>query len=268
MSPQLEFSLRSIAIELAATESSAMSDPLGRAIHARIMAWLNDGNPEVARRVHDTAVSPLSIAPLRGRRSQGRVRSGDRFAIVVGILDETLIQPLLMGLMRSDRQPIVLGKTRFCLASANVLPGSHPAVKASSYTELRQAPALGRDIQLRFCSPTSFKQKQGIQTFPLPELVFDSLWRRWNEFAPESEKLPEADWTGWVAAYDLKTKALPMRKGVELGAVGWVRYRFPDAETQQVASTLARFAEFAGVGRKTAQGLGSTKLETQPDSSK
>jgi CRISPR-associated endoribonuclease Cas6 len=66
-----------------------------------------------------------------------------------------------------------------------------------------------------------------------------------------------------VTAYELKTYALKMEGGTEVGAQGWIRYRFSDAEMARMATILANFAFFAGVGRKTAMGMGQTQLGIQ-----
>jgi CRISPR-associated endoribonuclease Cas6 len=63
-----------------------------------------------------------------------------------------------------------------------------------------------------------------------------------------------------VAAYELKTHALKMEGGSEIGAQGWIRYHFPISEQAKLATILAHFAFFSGVGRKTSMGMGQTKL--------
>lgn len=95
----------------------------------------------------------------------------------------------------------------------------------------------------------------------MPELVFNSLLRRWNCVASEDLRFPKLEWQGMIAAYDLKTYALRMESGSEIGAQGWVRYRFPDPEQARIATILAHFAFFAGVGRKTAMGMGQVILD-------
>ncbi len=84
--------------------------------------------------------------------------------------------------------------------------------------------------------------------------------RRWNTFAPPELQFPEVEWNGLVSAYDLKTHALKMEGGAEIGAQGWVKYRFLDSQQARIATILAHFATFAGVGRKTAMGMGQVRL--------
>jgi CRISPR-associated endoribonuclease Cas6 len=94
--------------------------------------------------------------------------------------------------------------------------------------------------------------------------VFGGLLRRWNTFAPEELRFDKTDWQGMIAQYDLKTQALKM-KADEIGSIGWIRYEFPNPEQARIATILAHFAEFAGVGRKTAMGMGQVRLKRQPN---
>lgn len=51
-----------------------------------------------------------------------------------------------------------------------------------------------------------------------------------------------------------------MEGGAEIGTQGWVKYRFNEPEQAQIATSLAHFAVFAGIGRKTAMGMGQACL--------
>jgi CRISPR-associated endoribonuclease Cas6 len=89
-------------------------------------------------------------------------------------------------------------------------------------------------------------------------LVFGNLLRRWNTFAPVELQFPNLEWQGVVSAYNLKTRTLTLNSTAEIGTTGWVKYRFNDPQQVKVATILAHFAEFAGVGRKTGMGMGAS----------
>ncbi|MDJ0795708.1 MAG: CRISPR system precrRNA processing endoribonuclease RAMP protein Cas6 [Calothrix sp. MO_167.B12] len=258
--PHKSTTLHSIVIELAATDVGEIPPTLSRALHALVLKWLAAGNQSIAEAVHGSQNSPLTISGLLGNRRRGGVRIGDYFYFRIGLLDGNLIQPLMQGLELSEAQSIVLADFPFVLRNMYALPGTHQLAGAADYALLSHPPQVLNDIELNFLSPTSFKQNQGVQTFPLPELVFNSLHRRWNIFAPEQYQLPTCEWNALVTAYELKTYALKMEGGTEVGAQGWVRYRFKEVEIACIATTLANFAFFAGVGRKTAMGMGQTQL--------
>lgn len=247
--------------EVSATKprKTALPPTLGRAIHAQVMQWLSLGNPQLAEAVHNSQDSPMSISNLLGYR-RAATKPGDDFYFRVALLHGDLINPLLAGLEEWGTKPFSLAEFPFVIRSIDSIPGTHPWVGATDYGLLAKTPKISGDITLNFLSPTSFKQRQDIQPFPLPELVFGNLLRRWNTFAPEELQFPLVEWQGITSAYELKTHALKMEAGVEIGASGWVSYRFRDSEQAKIANILAHFAFFSGVGRKTAMGMGQVKL--------
>ena len=263
--PQLKSTaLHTLVIRLGASDSGTIP-ACGRAIHAQVLDWLKMANPEVSEAIHQAQVSPISLSGLIGRRRKGRVNAGDELCFRIGLLEGNLINPLLEGLEKWDNRPFSLAKFPFVFRSIDMLPGVDPWVRTSDYTLLSNPPNVLNDITFRFLSPTSFKLKSGhgIQPFPLPEAVFGSLQRRWNTFAPEALKIPRTDWSGLVSSYELKTQKLRMENAVEIGAVGQVRYRFPNPEQACIATVLAHYAFFSGVGRKTAMGMGQAVLDQE-----
>ncbi len=257
--------LHTLVIHLGAADSGTLPSACGRAIHAQVLDWFRMADPIISEAIHKSQESPLSLSGLVGKRYKAGVRVGDEFYFRIGLLDGSLIDPLLNGLEKWGDQPFSLAKFPFVFRSINMLPGADPWVGSSDYALLAKTPAALDDITLRFLSPTSFKVKtgQGIQPFPLPESVFGSLQRRWNAFAPEELRLPKIQWNGLVSDYDLKTQKLRMENSVEIGAIGWARYRFLDSEQARIATILSHFAFFAGVGRKTAMGMGQATLQTR-----
>ncbi|MBD2441330.1 CRISPR system precrRNA processing endoribonuclease RAMP protein Cas6 [Nostoc sp. FACHB-110] len=252
--------LHSIVVELAAADVGDIPPTLSRALHALVLKWFAAANPSVAETIHASQNSPLTISGLLGNRRPNGVRVGDYFYFRIGLLDGSLVEPLMRGFERSETQSIILGDFPFVLRNIYALPGTHQLAGAADYGLLLHPTQVLTDIEVHFLSPTSFKQSQGVQTFPLPELVFNSLHRRWNIFAPEQYHFPNCEWNALVTAYDLKTYALKMEGGTEVGAQGWVRYRFSNPEMARIATIMANFAFFAGVGRKTAMGMGQTQL--------
>ncbi len=252
--------LHALIIQLGAADKGILSPTLGRAIHAQVMQWLSLGNLQLADAIHKSQESPISLSGLLGYRRKAGTKPDDDFYFRLALLHGDLMEPLLNGLEQWGTKPLSLGQRSFVIRSIESLPGNHPQVGSSDYALLAKTPKISGDITLNFLSPTSFKQSQNTQPFPLPELVFGNLHRRWNAFAPEHLQFPAVEWKGLTSAYELKTYSLKMEGGIEIGTQGWVRYRFPDIEQAKLATVLAHFAFFAGVGRKTAMGMGQVRL--------
>lgn len=219
-------------------------DP-NRAIHALFFQWIANANPELAEMLHQAHNLPLTISH--------RILRNNCLEIRITLLNRDLLSPFLLGISQDLGKQVAIAKIP-CLLKSQV-----DLARLTSYKVLFNK-TLENTISFRFYSPTSFKQNNCIQPFPLPELVFNTLLRRWNTFAPEEYHFPKIDWQGMTAAYDLKTQVIK-KEVAEIGSVGWVRYVFKNDEQARVATILANFANFSGVGRKTALGMGRVEFK-------
>ncbi len=236
-------SLHTIQVTISAVKP--LPPTLGRAIHALCFRWFTNTDPELASSLHQQENLPMALGL--------EYCSPKKMLLKISLRKKELLAPLLWG-MNAD-----LGN-EITLAGIPCELGSWvDIVQASSFEKMVQVPTQNL-INLQFLSPTSFKQGKNIQPFPLPELVFNGLLRRWNIFAPEKLQFPNIEWSGVVSAYELKTYAMKMEGGAEIGAEGLIRYRFADTEQARIATTLAHFATFAGIGRKTAMGMGQVRV--------
>jgi len=117
-------------------------------------------------------------------------------------------------------------------------------------------------LELRFVSPTTFRREKVDLPFPLPELFFKGLVKKWLSFS----KIPiEVDLRKYynlveVERYNLKTKKVEFSNGGRLTTfVGEVVYnlsKVEDKEAQRWFNILLNFSLWSGVGRKTTMGLG------------
>lgn len=258
-------SIHSIVVNLGIANKEKIRSNLNRAIHAQVLDWLQTGNPEISALVHNSQRSPLSISGLISDRQKlvTRVsieRSQNNIYFLVNFLQGSLVPIFLKGTEHKQDNCISLGNNNFTLIGIDALPADHSKVRSTTYKELYEKNCDSSEIKLKLLSPTSFKQSGCIQPFPLPELVFSNLLRRWNTFAPREYRFPKIDWQGMTAAYDLKTKVIK-KEVTEIGSVGWVKYEFKDVEQARIATILANYANFSGIGRKTALGMGQTQFK-------
>lgn len=254
--------LQTLVIKLGAANNGKLPSSCGRAIHAQVLKWFHLGDPVVSEAIHRSHQSPVSLSDLVGEQRWRTVQEGHEFHFRIGLLNGSLLDPLLKGLEQWGDKPISLAQFPFLIRSIEMMPGTNPGIDSSTYPLIAQSPPKSRALTLKFLSPTSFKLNSGqhIQLIPLPEAVFGSLHRRWNTFAPKDLRFPKIQWDGLICDYELKTQKLRMENSVELGFVGWVKYQFPDPEQSRAATVLSHFSFFAGVGRKTAMGMGQTAL--------
>jgi CRISPR-associated endoribonuclease Cas6 len=238
--------LHTIEVTIAAVKP--LPPTLGRAIHALCFRWFANTNAELAENLHQQDTLPIALGL--------EYCSPKQMVLRISLLKKELLAPLLWG-MNAD-----LGNEITLAGIPCRLGGWIDVVQSSSFEKMAQI-ATQNTIDMKFITPTSFKQGKHIQPFPLPELVFNGLLRRWNQFAPEKLQFPKIEWNGFVSAYELKTYAMKMEGGAEIGAEGLIRYRFGDEQQAKIATSLAHFATFAGVGRKTAMGMGQVVLSNE-----
>lgn len=217
---------------------------LGRALHALVLHWIEGSDPQLSEQLHQQQNSPFTITIYPGLSGQKELK--------ITLLQKKFLSPLLWGISQDLGKEIKLAQVPCQLGK------SIKWFRSSNFQSLLDLPAAS-SLQLNFVSPTSFKQQEVIQSFPLLELVFDSLLRKWNSFVPVGGELPPCEWKGWVSYYDLKTQVIQLKNRTEIGCIGSVKYQFKEPIQAKIATTLAHFAEFSGVGRKTAMGMGQVK---------
>jgi CRISPR-associated endoribonuclease Cas6 len=120
-----------------------------------------------------------------------------------------------------------------------------------------------------FASPTAFSMgDRQFALFPEPMLLWDSLMRVWNSYAPPILQIDKTTLRNFISQnvivsdYTLHTTTLHFPKHKQKGFVGTCNYlvRHEGAESAQLAA-LAEFARYAGVGSKTTMGMGQVRAE-------
>jgi CRISPR-associated endoribonuclease Cas6 len=254
--------LYTVVVELGAADQGKICTTTNttavKEIYTQVMNCLSLVDAQTANLLQNSQISPFSISGLMGYHKGHAYQPGDNLYFRISLLDANLLNPLLQGIEIWGSKPVFFAQKQFITRNIYTLPGTHSATIASSYESLATISQSLDDITFKLLSPTSFKQANSIQPFPLPDLVFGNLLRRWNTFAPQQLKFNHnLQWQGLVSAYDLKTHTHNLETRTEIGAQGWIRYKFSD-EQKHITTTLAYFAEFAGIGRKTTMGMGQT----------
>ncbi|MGP1386454.1 MAG: CRISPR-associated endoribonuclease Cas6 [Thainema sp.] len=203
----------------------------------------------------------------------------------ISLLDDRLFGRLSqLWLNLNPNQPWHLGPADLQITSILGTPQStQPWANFCNYQQLYEqaservdavSPKHSRKLMLQFCTPTAFRQGKYDSALPTPERVFGSLLRRWNQYS----ELPFSDEILHViqpSQFDIETQVATdprdqfQHTGAKtspcnqfMGCVGTVTYQIlgnVDASTIKQLNTLADFALYAGVGRKTTMGMGICK---------
>lgn len=182
----------------------------------------------------------------------------------ISLLDDQLFGNLArLWLNLNPQHSWHLGAADLHITSILGTPQStQPWAGFAPYSQLYEAASREEpQIHLRFFTPTAFRQGVYDSALPSRENVFGSLLRRWNEYSniPFSESIIDYLFPSY---FDIRTELVKDARSKFIGCVGNLSFRIlgaADAETIRQINTLADFALYAGVGRKTPMGMGMTR---------
>jgi CRISPR-associated endoribonuclease Cas6 len=276
--------LTALVLTLHPTTAATVPAFLGRAAHAWFLDQLHQADPALAQRLHTPNVPrPFTVSPLwcpsaRPRRGSMPLSTGQPCFLRLTSLEKPLSTLLLGELAERWRGgKLHLTGVPFRIQQVASSPAGHPQARTIAYGALREEMARRPPpdhVTLRFLTPTTFRRSPPADApftddpydvpLPLPQVLFGGLLQLWNTFAPQP--LPEAlgafarDCVV-VSRYALHTELVAFgsgRRGRVGGFVGQCRFamRCSDTAWRRRIGLLASFAPFAGVGWRTAMGLG------------
>lgn len=98
--------------------------------------------------------------------------------------------------------------------------------------------------------------------FPEPRLILQSILSRWNAFSDaavfdDEEILSEANQFISLHSYKIQSQRVAMDGVMFAGTTGSASFNVQKTELRQLMNLAGHYAEFSGVGAKTAMGLGA-----------
>jgi CRISPR-associated endoribonuclease Cas6 len=245
----------------------------GKHLHALFLTLVSSVDRELGDRLHaQTANKAFSLSPLQpGDRTDDLQWQHSRPIAAevpcwwrISLLDDQLFGNLSrLWLNLNPQHSWHLGSADLFITSILGTPQStQPWAGFAPYQQLYEAASREeQQIHLRFFTPTAFRQGVYDSALPSRETVFGSLLRRWNEYSeiPFSESIIDHLFPSY---FDIRTELVKDARSKFIGCVGSLSFRIlgaVDAETIRQINTLADFALYAGVGRKTPMGMGMTR---------
>jgi CRISPR-associated endoribonuclease Cas6 len=235
----------------------------GVELHGIFFSLLAEVDPDLATRVHDKpGQKPYALGGLRGGTLGGGrllLRAGERATFKLGLLTEELVhawEELLAGL--GEGKKVSLGR-----GAVTVSVSGKPY-----YQDWRRLPPARpwKTFNLRLATPLAFKSGRVNLPLPEPQLLINSLSRRWAEFADAPLELPEgAAERVKLGRYELRTELRRLGRNYFVGAVGGLSLELPRTGRRELAALL-RLAEFCGAGSKTTMGMGEIAIIRKPRS--
>lgn len=277
--------LLSLLLTLTPVQSTTLRGFYGREAQAWLLGQVQQYDPLLAEELHrPNAPRPYTVSSLlvngagrRGPEGEIALVQGHEVQLRITSLSPRLSELLLAKIAQHLPQHLRLKWTEFCELRLSEENGWDAQTTFEGLLEKAHA-LRGDSVTLEFASPTAFRFEQVDQTLPTPELVWKSLYHKWNTFAPEPLRLDPL-WPDFarrclvVSDFSLRSMKVDFQnghKGAATGATGRATYRLlPEKHCGEFAPfregaanvlrTLAGFALFAGVGHHTTIGLGQTR---------
>lgn len=257
----------------------SLPEGLGRASHSLLLRLVAERDPGLAAALHGAsrprAFTCSSLSGGRVARHVLHLASGDEAWLrFTGLQDD--ISEHLLYLAEKPPSTVELDGQSLQVRGATVDARDHPWAGRDDYGELcgrilHAGCCLPRSAAVEFTSPTTFhsqnaaRQRMNIP-LPLPALVLGSLFERWQAFSPLSldpDTRRYAEEMVVLSRYRLQTRLLHLKEaGRETGFVGEAAFVSLSGAPYWVGvlHLLAAYAFYAGVGAKTAMGLGQARL--------
>lgn len=252
----------------------------GRHVHALFLALVQAVDPDLSEHLHEsTNNKPFTLSPLQTPQTQNTpllqwehkkpIPKGTPCWLRVSLLDESIFSRLTqLWLNLNLDRPWHLGSADLKITSILGTPQTEqPWANACLYQQLYdQASPENKTFTFVFATPLAFRQGKYDTALPHPESVFNSLRSRWNKYS--GIELPPLTLDNlYPSFFNIHTEIVTDVRSKFIGCVGEVTYRFlgkTDPQTLKQVNTLADFALYAGVGRKTTMGMGMVRRRNKP----
>jgi CRISPR-associated endoribonuclease Cas6 len=243
----------------------------GKHLHALFLTLVSSVDQELGDRLHaQKTEKSFTLSPLQTSHKQSNELQWDHRQPIpagklcwwrISLLDDELFARLSeLWLNLNPSRSWHLGPADLKITSILGTPQSmQPWANFCSYPQIyEQASESNRQVAFRIFTPATFRQGKYDCALPTRECVFNSLLKKWNRYG--GILLPETltDCL-FPSFFDIRTELVSSPDGKCAGCVGSINYRIlgdVDAITIKQINTLADFALYAGVGRKTPMGMG------------
>ncbi len=184
--------LYSILLELMVRQTAVIPVTMGHLAHALFLNLVKRFDAALASRLHDEpGYRPFTVSPLSGGTLAGEriaLRRGQRCRLRITLFDDGVLwHALQMHFLEAGPIYMRLGEADLHLARMLITPTSDTTNWAGS-TDWQTLITLSAQptITFHFSTATAFSLgKRQFYLFPEPRLVWDSLLRAWNKYAPD-----------------------------------------------------------------------------------
>lgn len=250
----------------------------GRHLHALFLTLVTSVDQELGNYLHQSksekafVISPLQIGTRLGQISwshQKSIPAGVACWFRISLLDEAIFGKLThLWLNLNMNCSWHLGSADLHITSILGTPQSNqPWANSCSYEQLyEESSESERSFNFTFATPTAFRNLNYDTSLPHAESVFNSIKRRWDKYSGMPFDSLDFKFI-FPSFFDIRTEIVADSRSKFIGCIGNINYRlFGEVEAIQIKqiNTLANYALYCGVGRKTTMGMGMAMRIQKP----
>ncbi|HDQ71094.1 MAG TPA: CRISPR-associated endoribonuclease Cas6 [Chloroflexi bacterium] len=272
--------LHSIILKLTPTREATVRATMGHQAHAAFLKTVRESDAALAEVLHipDMPSRPFTVSPLlnTGDAHDGRIRLSPArdYFLRFTVLYPPIFEHFMARFLHDQGRPVIrLGRALLLIKEILATPESHPWAGYTSWARLAMEARPEPEITFEFVSPTAFGFGQKdwgkkVMVLPLPETVFGSLARSWNDLAPPQMYVDRKAQRAYLDEHvvikrleHVNTQMLKFRRSMQVGFVGRVTYGLmaDDEAIRCQLNGLADLAFYTGVGMKTTMGMGQCR---------
>ncbi|MDZ7968785.1 MAG: CRISPR-associated endoribonuclease Cas6 [Nostoc sp. DedSLP03] len=262
-----ETELVGLVFDLEATATASLYSQYTIGLHAWFLDQVRQVDPQLSAYLHDgESEKPFNISALEGQL----LPSGKQLKLVDNQIYHWHINALSQRVALFLKQwltnlPKIID-LRGASLQINQVSIAHPP---TTYAQLLRSPSEQSVVNLSFVSPTSFHRKGHHFPLPVPENLFHSYLRRWNDFS--QQPVEQEIFIKWidesVIIHQHRLESMKVASGKQGSVTGFTgaislglsKQAFTNAEFTQLFYALVRLAPYCGTGHKTTFGLGQTR---------
>ncbi|MBW4566390.1 MAG: CRISPR-associated endoribonuclease Cas6 [Mojavia pulchra JT2-VF2] len=264
-----------LVFDLEPTATASLYSQYTIALHAWFLEQVRQVDPDLSAYLHDgQSEKPFNISALEGQL----LPSGKQLKLVANQIYRWHINALSQRVASFLKQWLTNLPTVIDLRGASLqikqVSIAHPP---TTYAQLLRSLTQQSVVDLSFVSPTSFRRKGHHFPLPVPENLFHSYLRRWNDFS--QQPVEQEIFLEWIdeslIIHQHRLESMKVAAGKQGSVTGFTgaislglsRTALANTEFTQLFYALVRLAPYCGTGHKTTFGLGQTRsgwLEQKP----
>ena len=246
--------LTTLEIEFKKDENIKLNLNSGSLMQGALMELIN---PDYAEYLHENGLHPYSQYIYKDRTRQCYVWK-------ISTLNETAKTEIIDKIQNIEQIHLKHNDTTLKVDKYNI-------VKSISYKDLANEYMLKNEASkkfvVKFITPTTFKSQGNYINFPYIHNLYSNLLTKWNTFSKEVS-LQDSDtqnhlinYTSMVG-YKLRSTKYQMESIKINSFLGEICLLVKGPLTLvSIANLLFAYSEFAGIGAKTATGMGGIRIE-------